>query len=102
MSEPVYTHAQWRTKPGAEDDFVAAWSRLAEAFSALPAQPLWGTLLRSRTDPNIFYSFGPWRSEADVQAMRAAPAALEALEQVKSCCLDATPELCDLIRHVQP
>lgn len=98
----VYTHALWRTKPGAEDDFVAAWGRLAEAFSALPAQPLWGTLLRSRTDPSIFYSFGPWQNEADVQAMRAAPAALEALEQVQACCLDATPELCDLVRHVQP
>ncbi|HEX8903352.1 MAG TPA: antibiotic biosynthesis monooxygenase [Longimicrobiaceae bacterium] len=75
MEEQVYTHALWRVKPGQEEEFVAAWRALSDAFVALPARPLWGTLIRSLADPSVFYSFGPWRSAGDVQAMRADPRA---------------------------
>ncbi len=97
----VYTHARWRVQPGEEEAFIAAWNALADAFSALPAQPLWGSLLRSATDPQLFYSFGPWPSAADVEAMRADPAAQQALEQVRSHCLEAEPGMYTLVRHVQ-
>ena len=99
--QQVYTHALWRVRPGEEEAFAAAWSELADAFSALPARPLWGTLLRSTTEPSVFYSFGPWRSASDVQAMRADPAAQKAMERVRSHCVEATPEPCTLVRHVQ-
>ncbi len=101
MEGQVYTHALWRVRPGEEKAFISAWSALSEAFSSLAAQPLWGTLLRSGTDPTVFYSFGPWRSSTDVQAMRADPAAQEALNRVRSHCTEATPELCELVKHVQ-
>lgn len=100
MDEEVYTHAVWRVKPGAEQEFVAAWDRLARSFAGLPAQPVWGTLLRSRTDPSTFYSFGPWRNEADVEAMRSDPAAQAAMAEVRAHCLEATPGLCEVVRQV--
>jgi hypothetical protein len=59
MSEQAYTLAMYRVKAGREDEFVAAWNALASTFSALPEPPLWGTLIRHRADPALFYSFGP-------------------------------------------
>lgn len=101
MEEQVYTHALWRVRPGEEEAFAAAWTDLAGAFSALPAQPLWGTLVRSTTEPSLFYSFGPWRSASDVQAMRSDPDARKAMDRVRSHCVEATPEMCMLVRHIQ-
>lgn len=101
MDAQVYTHALWRVRPGEEEAFVAAWDELAGAFSTLPARPLWGTLLRSSAEPSVFYSFGPWQSASDVEAMRADPGAARALERVRSYCTEATPEPCTLVRHVQ-
>ncbi|HEX2081809.1 MAG TPA: antibiotic biosynthesis monooxygenase [Longimicrobium sp.] len=101
MDGQVYTHALWRVKAGEEDDFVAAWTEPADAFASLPDRPLWGTLIRSTADPSVFYSFGPWRGEAHVQAMRADPRARQAMARVRAHCEEATPEPCLLVRHVQ-
>jgi heme-degrading monooxygenase HmoA len=100
MEGAFYTHAMWRVRPGEEEAFVRAWSELADAFAALPGRPLWGTLIRSAADPALFYSFGPWRSAEDVAAMRADPAAQQALERVRSHCVEATPGPYELVRHV--
>lgn len=100
MEGSIYTHATWRVRPGEEEAFVRAWSELADAFTALPRRPLWGTLIRSTADPTVFCSFGPWRSAEDVAAMRADPAAQRALERVRSHCLEAPPGAYELVRHV--
>lgn len=100
MPEQVYTHAVWRARPGHENAFIAAWDELGGAFSALSARPLWGTLVRSTADASVFYSFGPWRSEEDVLAMRADPAAQHAMARVMEHCQEASPEICELVRHV--
>lgn len=101
MDEQVYTHALWRAKPGEEEAFIAAWSELADAFSALPARPLWGTLVRSMADPSLFFSFGPWNRMDDVLAMRADPRAQQAMARVRAHCVESSPEPCALVRHVQ-
>lgn len=101
MDEPShYTHAEWRVKAGREEEFVAAWRDVAETFSALPRPPLWGTLLRSETEPGLFFSFGPWTSEEDVTAMRADPDAQAALRRAVDLCETATPGPCRLVAHV--
>lgn len=102
MPETIYTHALWRVKPEHEDAFIAAWNELAEVFSALPARPLWGALIRSTADPAVFYSFGPWRRLEDALAMRADRVAAQAIARVKEHCSEATPEICELVRHVAP
>lgn len=98
--DSIYTHALWRVKAGHEQEFVDAWHELARVFSNLEARPSWGTLLRSRTDAAVFYSFGPWRTMEDALAMRADPGAQHAIAAVKEHCTDATPEICELVAHV--
>ncbi len=101
MIDTVYfTHAEWRVIPGRESEFIAAWQDLSVSFSKLPARPLWGTLLASESDPSLFYSFGPWASHADIEAMRADPSAREALERVASLCERATPGTFRQVAHV--
>ena len=95
-----YTHAEWRVTPGREEEFVAAWRALSEAFAALPRRPLWGTLLRSEREPSLFYSFGPWASADDVAAMRVEPRAQAALARVAELCERATPGPCRRVAHV--
>ena len=95
-----YTHAMWRVQSGRETEFIQAWEALADAFSALDGKPLWGTLLRSVEDPSVFYSFGPWRNEADIAAMRATAEAVNAIGKLVALCVEATPRACALVRHV--
>lgn len=95
-----FTHAEWQVKPGNETEFIEAWRALSDVFSSLERPPLWGSLLRSRTDPTVFYSFGPWSSADDVAAMRADPAAQSALQAVISLCESATPGSFELVAHV--
>lgn len=90
----------WRVRSGQEEAFIEAWDALAAVFSSLDGKPLWGTLLRSVEDPSLFYSFGPWRSEADITAMRGSPEAAEAVGKLVALCSEATPRTYTLVRHV--
>jgi len=100
MSERAYTLAMYRVKAGQEDAFVSAWGALAETFSSLPEPPLWGTLIRHRTDPTLFYSFGPWRSAEHVRAMRENPAAAKAFGRLREFCDELTPGDYEVVTHV--
>ena len=91
MSDRYYTLGMWRPKPDREADFIAAWRELGEVFLALPAPPGPGVLLRSESDPGLFYSFGPWSGLEDIDAMRADPRAREALRRLMDLCLEASP-----------
>ena len=91
MQQSFYTHAMWRVKPGTEEQFIAAWKAMGTAFLALPGVKSRGTLIQSLTDPTLFYSFGPWNSLEDIQAMRSDPAAQEAMRKARELCEEATP-----------
>lgn len=101
MEDSYYTHAMWKVQPGREAEFVAAWQALSEVFSSLEGKPLWGSLLQSLADPSLFFSFGPWRSLSDVEAMRADPEAQAALARVKELCVEATPGAFRRVAHVE-
>jgi hypothetical protein len=96
----IYTHAEWLVLPGREDEFIAAWKELGSAFGALEHPPLWGSLLRSSTEPRLFYSFGPWRSADDVTAMRSHAPTLAVLQRVRSLCERATPAGYERVAHI--
>jgi hypothetical protein len=81
----------WRVMAGRETEFVEAWQNLADVFSALPSPPIEGTLLQSTTDPQLYYSFGPWTSAEDVSKMRSDASAQAALERIRALCVEATP-----------
>jgi hypothetical protein len=96
-----YTLASYKVKPGCEDQFMRAWNDLASTFSSLPNPPYWGTLIRSRSDRTLFYSFGPWENEADVAAMRTNDKAAAAFRGIQDACEAMTPGDYDLVRHVR-
>ena len=91
MEGEAYSLAMWRVRPGREEAFLRAWREdLAAYFLSLPGV-VGGTLLRSVEEPNLFYSFGPWRSLADLQAMRADPRTPAVMGKLRALCLEATP-----------
>lgn len=100
MEGSVYTLGVWRVKPGRDADFVAAWKALGEVFLALEHPPGPGTLLQSATDPALYYSFGGWAREADIQAMREDPGARAALQRLVELCTDATPGMYRVVARV--
>ena len=91
MEGEAYTLAMWRVKAGQEEAFLRAWrEELAPYFLGLPGV-MGGTLLRSVEEPNLFYSFGPWRSLEDIRAMRADPRTPAVMGKLRELCLEATP-----------
>jgi hypothetical protein len=100
MSDQAYTLAMYRAKPGQEAEFIARWNALAATFSSLPAPPLWGTLIRHRTDRTLFYSFGPWSDAKHVQAMRQNAKAVEAFQQLREVCSEMVPGDYEVVVHV--
>lgn len=90
MSDVYYTHGMWRVKPGQEAAFIAAWKALGEIFRALPHPPGPGPglLIQNVADPLLLYSVGPWRSSADLAAMRADPHAQAGIKRLEDLCED--------------
>jgi heme-degrading monooxygenase HmoA len=88
----AYTLAMWRVKEGKEEEFVEAWKNdLGDYFLRLPNPPGTGTLIRSVEDPQLFYSFGPWRSLEDIQKMRSDPRTKEVIGKLATLCEEAKP-----------
>jgi quinol monooxygenase YgiN len=95
-----YTLATYRVKSGREEEFIKTWRDLAKTFSSLPHPPLWGTLIRSITDPTLFHSFGPWKEASHIKAMRTDPNALRAFERLGTLCTEISPGDYEMIEHV--
>ena len=94
MDEIYYTHAMWKVKPGNEEQFIEAWKAMGAVFMNLPGIPAGstqGTLIQSLSHPTLFYSFGPWSSLEDIEAMRADPQARQAIARTRALCEEATP-----------
>ena len=100
MENNAFTLAMYRVKSGNEDKFIAAWNELADLFVSLPNPPIWGTLIRSVSDPTLFYSFGPWHSGEDVRAMRTNPQAGQLFAKLSELCTELTPGDYELVTHV--
>jgi quinol monooxygenase YgiN len=101
MGEVFYTHALWRVKPDGEAEFIKAWNELADVFSNLPDRPMRGTLIQSLTEPTLFYSFGPWKSLADIEAMRHDPQAQEAFQKIIELCAETSPGTYRVVADIQ-
>ena len=99
MDNVYYTHALWKVKTGKEEEFIAAWKRLGGAFLQIGGTSH-GTLIQSLSNTTEFYSFGPWNSLEDIQAMRADQQAQEAINKVKELCDEATPGAYRLVAEI--
>ena len=91
MESDVYTLGVWRVKPGQEAAFTATWKELGAFFMSLPQPPGPGTLVQSVQDPQLFYSFGPWKSLSDIQAMRADQRTPAMIGKLTALCSEAKP-----------
>ena len=91
MNSDIYTLGVWQAKPGKEEEFIVAWKALGDFFYRLPNPPGPGTLIQSLDEPTQFYSFGPWRSLEDIQAMRADPRSPEQIGRLAALCDTAVP-----------
>jgi heme-degrading monooxygenase HmoA len=91
VSQSYYTHARWKVRPGNEEEFITAWKAMGDVFLSLPGASTHGTLIPSPSDPTEVYSFGPWDSLEQIQAMRADPRAREAIQRVVGLCEEAAP-----------
>jgi hypothetical protein len=98
--EQAYMVALWRVTVGQEEAFRAAWLELAAVFVGAQNPAQFGVLLQHETDRSLFYSFGPWNSMADVEAMRRSPEAQDAFLRVTSLCDEAQPGAYHLVEFV--
>ena len=91
----VYTLAHWRTEPGHEEQFVAAWQALADRTKALfPGAS--AVLLRDRDDPSLFVSFGPWESPEVVAEWRSSTAFVEGVAGIREHLATFEPHTMDV------
>lgn len=70
MATP-YTSGIWTVKPGSAEDFIAAWTELADWSRANAPGVGSAQLLRDRSDANRFISFGPWESLEAIERWRS-------------------------------
>ena len=91
MESDVYTLGVWKVTPGNQKMFISAWKALGEYFGSLQNPPGPGTLVQSIQDDTVFYSFGPWRSMEDIQAMRSDPGTPGQIAKLAALCDEATP-----------
>ena len=78
----VWTHGEWTVKPGHEDEFVDLWRELARRGVAAFRTVAPPTLLRDHDRPNVFLSFGPWPSIAEVTRFRSSDVFGDARERM--------------------
>ena len=90
--EGFYSLGVLRAKPGKEGELLAAWQALCDGFAQLDHPPVGNiTLVQSTTEPSLHYSFAPWRTLEDFQAIWSNPRLLEGFRKMADCCSEATP-----------
>lgn len=101
MKSLSFTLATYHVKQDKQAEFVKCWRKLADVFAGLERPPYWGTLIQSRTQPQLFHSFGPWENPDDIAAMRANAGAAAAFGAVMACCEEMTPGDYAVVEHVR-
>ena len=101
MEDGFYTLARWKVKPGLEEQFIQAWKEMGEVFLTLPRPATQGTLVRSMTEPSVFFSFGPWKDSAEIEAMRTDLEAKDAMQRVIDLCEEATPGTYEVVAEIR-
>lgn len=93
MSE-VWTLARWVAKRGQEEQFVEAWRDMAKwTLTEFPEAK--GTLLRDRDEPNVFFSFGPWRDLDQAHAWRSSDGFRQRVSRIRQLLESFEPHLLD-------
>ena len=96
--EGYYSLGILRAKPGKERELLAAWQALCDGFTQLDHPPAGNvTLVQSTTEPGLHYSFAPWRTLEDVEAMRRDSATLDFFRWATELCTEVTPGIFEVV-----
>ena len=82
MTTP-YTSGIWKVKPGRADDFVAAWTELADWTLANVPGARWAKLLCDHDDDHRFVSLGPWENLEAIDEWRSLPGFAERVGRIR-------------------
>jgi heme-degrading monooxygenase HmoA len=96
----LYTSGTWTVLAGREEEFVTAWSDLAEWTSTAIPGSSWATLLQDREKPNVFLSFGPWETAEAIAAWRASSGFQERVGRIRALLEDFEPGVFDCRAHI--
>ena len=97
----VYTLGVWTVRPGAEDDFVAAWRAMA-THTATDFPSATAMLLRDRDQPNLFISYGPWQSLAEIESWRGSATFRDGVTRIRASLETFEPHTMDPVVTVDP
>ncbi len=100
MRQP-YTHGIWSVTPGREEQFVAAWTELAEWTARNVPGSGWAKLLRDSSSPSRFISFGPWESLDAIEGWRALPGWQERVQRLRAFLDGFEPSTLELVAEVE-
>jgi len=96
----VYTLGVWTVRPGAEDDFLAAWRDMASNTAAdFPSAT--AVLLRDRDRPNLFISYGPWQSLEEIESWRGSASFRDGVARIRTSLETFEPHTMDPVVTVE-
>ena len=100
MGQP-YTHGIWTVTPGREEQFVAAWTELAEWTGRDVPGSNWAKLLRDGSAPNRFISFGPWESLDAIEGWRALAGWQQRVRRLRELLDGFEPSTLELVAELE-
>ena len=93
----IYTLGIWIIKPGKETEFISKWTSFAQWMNKNTSGTGKGSLLQDAKNPLRFISFGPWKSESDIQAWRDSNEFKNFVAGVMPVCDDFQPNTLNLV-----
>ena len=95
----VYTVGVWVAKEGLEDDFERAWEALGQ-WTVQEGFTTHGTLVRDRSNPRRYISFGPWPTAEHVERWRSSAGFKEHLDRIMATVESFEPGTYDAVISV--
>jgi heme-degrading monooxygenase HmoA len=95
----TYTSGTWRVKPGAEDDFVAAWIEFVSWAKKQPGSQTF-RLVRDVEDPTHFVSLAPWDNFDAQQAWKNTDEFATRMRRVRAHVESFEPSTFELVTEV--
>ena len=96
----VYTLGIWKVQAGRENDFVRAWSEMANNTKADFTESV-ATLLQDMDEPRTFISFGPWESLEQIEQWRSSDTFKNGVGSIRSLLDDFAPHTMQIAARIE-
>lgn len=98
---PIRAVLRMKVKSGREEEFVAAWRRVAAVAATRPGN-LAQALLRDPADGSVFYVSTDWRSLAEFGAFERSPEQDELTAPLRALREEAAMTLYQIVETAEP